>query len=407
MMKKPASERALNPFAASDGRRRVSFDDADLEEETLLHAPKALSPSTSLYKPSNPTSRRQLPFIALGLVIGAVLGLAVGYVQFTRMDPGLSFAMKDGVQLTRQNPGDKLARVSTDPFVLRVMTFNLRYGTAMDGLNSWPHRRAHVAELINRYHPVLLGTQEGMDEQLRQLHEMLVPQYERFGDPREDGGEHTQIFYDAHVVERVQGGTFWLSETPQVPKSRGWDASHVRVATWGRFRLRTTQQEFFYVNTHLDNTGKLAQLNGAKVIWTEMKKLVGNTLTPLFLTGDFNTLRPSDVYEYLTTNPEGPFFHDAWRVAEHPIGSISNSYHEWIGPAYDKTKHGDWLDAAMDQPDIPGANHIDFILSRPQLPVTTTEVITESRNGRYPSDHYPIVAEFLFPSATELPPPST
>ncbi|TMW63772.1 hypothetical protein Poli38472_002713 [Pythium oligandrum] len=287
------------------------------------------------------------------------------------------------------------------------MTFNLRDSDDEEKENLWADRHDHVAEIINRYRPVVLGAQEGVLDQLDDLHDVVMPQYEHFGDARETGSEYVQVFFDTNVVEFLNGSTFRLSETPNEAESIGWDAASIRIATWCQFRLRATQQEFFFVNTQLDNKGKTARLNGAKVIWGEMKNLIPNTdKTPLFLTGDLNDMRPSDVYQFLTTDPAGPLFHDAWSVAEHAIGSVSNSYHHWLGPAYDKTKHIDWIDPLMDHPDIPGANHIDFILSRPRLPVIMTEVITEALNGQYPSDHYPIVAEYLFPSASKLPSPS-
>ncbi|KAJ0394308.1 hypothetical protein P43SY_004191 [Pythium insidiosum] len=289
-------------------------------------------------------------------------------------------------------PDASVAHVSSDPVLLRLMTFNLRYGSAWDGENSWQHRRTHVANLINRYHPAVMATQEGEEPQLAEL-QALLPGYERFGKPRKPENEHTQIFYDASVVELLDGDTFWLSETPHVPQSWSWDTSMVRIATWCRFRLRCTGQQLVVVNTHLDHQGAVAQLEGSRTIWSVVQKIVEqHGHPPLFLMGDFNVNRGSRVYDFLTKHHDGPLFSDAWRAAEHRIGDVANTYHEWIGPAYDATTPP----PPTTEP-LSGHEHIDWIFARPALPVTVAQVVTESLNGRFPSDHYPIVADFLVP----------
>ncbi|GLE04806.1 hypothetical protein PINS_up013785 [Pythium insidiosum] len=286
-------------------------------------------------------------------------------------------------------PGAVVAHVDSDPFLLRLMTFNLRYGSAWDGDNSWQHRRMHVANLINRFHPVVMATQEGEEPQLAEL-QALLPGYERFGKPRKPGSEHTQIFYDTSVVELLEGDTFWLSETPHVPESWSWDTSLVRIATWCRFRLRSTGQQLVVVNTHLDHQGAVAQFEGSRTIWKVLRSVLEqHGHPPLFLMGDFNVNRGSRVYEYLTKHDDGPRFSDAWFAAQHRIGRVDNTYHEWIGPAYDAT-------TPAAEP-LSGHEHIDWIFARPALPVTVAQVVTESLNGRFPSDHYPIVADVIVP----------
>ena len=71
---------------------------------------------------------------------------------------------------------------------LEIMTFNLRYANEGDGMNSWRFRRAHVFEIINRFKPVIMGIQEGLKEQLIDLHANLQGNYQRFGVPREEDG---------------------------------------------------------------------------------------------------------------------------------------------------------------------------------------------------------------------------
>ncbi|OWZ21371.1 hypothetical protein PHMEG_0004087 [Phytophthora megakarya] len=283
---------------------------------------------------------------------------------------------------------------SSAPLSLKMMTFNLRFAGTGDGLNSWRYRKDHVADIIDRYHPAIMGTQEGLKAQLAELESLLKHPYERFGVEREENGEFEQIFYDASVLERLDSGDFWLSEEPDSPGTKGWDAACVRMVTWGKFRLRATQQELFVFNTQLDHVGPNSRTEGSKLLWERIQGIAGDA--PLFLMGDFNTYRHTSTYSYITTQEGGPQLREAWPDAGKQIGDVSYTYHGWAGVKNDGEKTA-----------VRAANHIDWIFYRPQMTVLTTEVITEDRNGRYPSDHYPIQAEVLFPSPAELPPPQT
>ncbi|TDH70802.1 hypothetical protein CCR75_005535 [Bremia lactucae] len=284
-------------------------------------------------------------------------------------------------------------KLSSSPLRLKIMTFNLRFAGTSDGHNGWQYRKDHVADLIDRYHPVLMGTQEGLKAQLLELEGLLKMPYERFGVEREKNGEFEQIFYDPTVLERLDDGNFWLSEKPDTSGIKGWDANCVRMVTWGKFRIHATQQELFFFNTQLDHVGRTARAEGSRLLSQRIQLIAGNA--PVFLVGDFNTYRYASTYKYFTSQEDGPHFYEAWPAAEKQIGNVSYTYHGWAGVKNDGEKTA-----------VRAANHIDWIFFRPQMTVLQTEVITENRNGRYPSDHYPIQAEILFPSAVDLPPPT-
>ncbi|KAL4109672.1 hypothetical protein PRIC1_001368 [Phytophthora ramorum] len=288
----------------------------------------------------------------------------------------------------------KLPTLSSSPLSLRIMTFNLRFAGTGDGLNSWRYRKDHVADIIDRYHPAVMGTQEGLKTQLAELESLLKHPYERFGVEREENGEFEQIFYDASVLERLDSGDFWLSEEPDTPGTQGWDAACVRMVTWGKFRLRATQQELFVFNTQLDHVGPRSREEGSKLLWDRIQQITGSPDAPFFLMGDFNTYRHTSTYSYFTSQEGGPQLRETWPEAAKQIGDVSYTYHGWAGVKNDGEKTA-----------VRAANHIDWIFYRPEMTVLTTEVITEDRNGRYPSDHYPIQAEVLFPSPAQLPPP--
>ncbi|EQC42490.1 hypothetical protein SDRG_00223 [Saprolegnia diclina VS20] len=291
-------------------------------------------------------------------------------------------------------PGRALRQVALPPTPLAIMTFNLRFAGANDGYNSWDYRKQHVYDLVDRYHPVIMGTQEGLKDQLAELHANLAGNYERFGVEREPNGEFEQIFYDADVLERVDGDNYWLSDTPEVPHETAWGAPCVRMVTWCRFRLKATRQEFIFINTQFDHRSEESRIKSAALIWDRIQSF--DASLPVFVVGDFNTYRHTSVYSYLTSE-DGANLAEAWQTADHTIGDVSYTYHGWAGVDNDGEKVADVVRAE---------NHIDWILYRPRnLKVLTTEVITESRDGRYPSDHYPIQASLLLPNVDVLPAP--
>ena len=144
---------------------------------------------------------------------------------------------------------------------MRVMTFNLRYSNTGDGPNSWPYRKAWVAQLIRFHDADVIGVQEALSGMLADL-DTLLPEYSRVGVGRTDGkmdGEYSAILYKRDRIEALESKTFWLSPTPEVPGSKGWDAALERIATWGRFRDRATGCEYVHLNTHFDHKGEEAR----------------------------------------------------------------------------------------------------------------------------------------------------
>ena len=142
---------------------------------------------------------------------------------------------------------------------IKVISYNVRFSGG-DGENHWDLRKHASINMINDEKPTVFGVQEAKADQIAYLKENL-PQYGYIGVGREDGkdgGEHMSIFYLKDQVELLDGGTFWLSETPDVP-SKGWDAACKRSCTWTKLKMKDTGKEFAYINTHLDHVGKVAQ----------------------------------------------------------------------------------------------------------------------------------------------------
>lgn len=258
---------------------------------------------------------------------------------------------------------------SAEPLPLRVMTFNVRLETSGDGLNNWPYRKDVAAEVIKEYDVDLLGTQEVTPNQLSDLKERL-PHYTAIGVGRADGknaGEYSAIFYKSDKFEVDKSGTFWLSETPNIAGSKGWDAACERIATWALLKEKRTGRRFFFINTHLDHVGKVARREGVKLLLkrTEEER---NGL-PAIITGDFNAEPESEVIRHLLSDKK---FFDA-RLLAPSIPEINGTFH-------------DFGRLPVEQRDI-----IDYVFVSGGVSVNAYLPVQEKRKGVYLSDHTPLV----------------
>ena len=179
---------------------------------------------------------------------------------------------------------------------MKVISFNIRYNSAenIDGENGWPNRRDAVVRMINEEQPAAIGLQEALLNQLEYLDKAL-PAYQRVGVGRDDGteaGEFMAVYYDTARLELLDVQTWWLSETPEEP-SKGWDAACRRTVTMTHFRDKQKNQEFFYLNTHLDHVGKTARDEGARII----ASLVPDGV-PVIVGGDMNSTIEDEIFHH-------------------------------------------------------------------------------------------------------------
>ena len=262
--------------------------------------------------------------------------------------------------------------VETDAEV-RVMSFNVRYGTAKDGANHWDKRKAFLADTIRAFDPDLLGTQETLAFQ-RDFITANVPGLAAWGAGRDDGaeqGEMTVLFYRTNRFAMLEGGHFWLSEKPDVPGSVSWDSSLTRMASWVKLRdLREPDgPPVLFMNTHFDHKGAEARLQAAMLIRTQL--VVRGAGCRLVLTGDFNTGEGSEPYRALF-EAGGPVV-DAFRVA-HPERSENEGSFNGFDPAATKDARIDWIGVSTN------------------WSVRAVQIDRTTRDGRTPSDHFPVEA---------------
>ena len=180
---------------------------------------------------------------------------------------------------------------------IKVISYNVRCSGG-DGENHWDKRKHASINMIHDEKPTIFGLQEANPDQMQYLVENL-PEYGYIGVGREDGvasGEHMSIFYLKDEVELLDGGTFWLSETPDVP-SKGWDAACKRSCTWTKLKMKSTGKEFVYMNTHLDHVGVEARKQGLALIVERANEIVPEGT--VFLTADFNALTTNPIFDDL------------------------------------------------------------------------------------------------------------
>ncbi len=255
------------------------------------------------------------------------------------------------------------------PIPLGVMTFNIRTANGQDGSNAWPNRQTLVVETIERFSPQVVGLQEALNEQVEYLAAAL-PGYRWLGVDRGlNGGkgisEYTPIFYRHAELSPIESGNFWLSSTPDRP-SPGRRVS--RIVTWAKFHHLATGRHIYVFNTHLTLRRGQAQIDSAALIATRVAALP--TGSAVVVTGDFNAIaETSDTWEVAT----GQGLEDAWVVADDRRGPALTS--NGFGPPRRGTE-----------------SRIDWILVGGPISVRSVETVLHTRQGRYPSDHYPVMA---------------
>ena len=252
---------------------------------------------------------------------------------------------------------------------LSVMTFNMRYDNPEDGADNWRFRRERIAGVIKAQEVDVLGTQELLSNQFNDLSGLLTG-YQGVGVGRLDGaesGEYCAVFFRKDRFTLLDSGTFWLSETPEVVGSLGWDGACERIATWVVLRDRDGR-ELFFIDTHLDHVGQVARDEGVSLLMKRIETLSGGR--PVILTGDFNSEPGSSVVAHVQKDG---VLRDAKAIAAQRSGT-------------------DWSFSDFGQ--IPEAERplLDYIFVSGDIEAVRYEVLPDTFDGGYVSDHAPVMA---------------
>ena len=259
----------------------------------------------------------------------------------------------------------------TPPVSLRVMTYNLRYASDQPP-NAWTTRRPIMVESIRASAPDIMGTQEGVYRQIRDLTSDLLS-YDWIGQGRQGGSkdEYCAIFYRRDHFTPLAYDHFWLSDTPDRVGSMTWGNRWVRMATWVHFRDERTQREFIVLNTHWDHQVAEAREKSAALIRDRIAQFDPNI--PLIVLGDFNC--PAGLGVPFTTLTSDTGLVDTWSVAtSRSPEPVPNTCNGFKSPIYE-------------------GERIDWILARNFRSVSAARIVLPSDNASYPSDHFPVVAE--------------
>lgn len=261
----------------------------------------------------------------------------------------------------------------THPRRFAVMSFNIKYAVER-GPNRWSLRRPILANVITGAAPHLIGTQEGMFRQLREI-SVDLPSYEWIGLGRDGGSEDEfcAIFFRRDRFQPMAFRHLWLSESPRLAGSISWGAGYPRMVTWVRFRETCTGVEFYHWNTHFDNESQQARRNSAKLLLNSIREV--DPPLPVIVTGDFNDVEGSPTHQRLLARDEGQLFLvDTWRRARVREGERLSTWHNWQGPNDE-------------------ARRLDWILTSPHYACQRTAILSYQESGLYPSDHFPLICD--------------
>lgn len=253
---------------------------------------------------------------------------------------------------------------------LTFMTFNIRYGTANDGPNHWDLRRAALIDLVKAQNPDVLGLQEALHFQIDEIL-AAMPDYRMVGVGRTDGGhggEYSAIVYRASRLTPRHTETFWFSDTPNVVRSNTWGAALERICTWALFDDNQGRR-FYTFNLHLDHVSQPAREKSVALLLDRVK--ARTPPAPVVVTGDFNTGESNPATRAMVA-----VLRDTFR-AVHPDDTEVGTANAFT---FGNTK----------------GEKIDYIFVEPDTEVLSAEILRTSRDGRYPSDHFPVTARIRF-----------
>jgi endonuclease/exonuclease/phosphatase family metal-dependent hydrolase len=261
---------------------------------------------------------------------------------------------------------------------LSIMTFNIRYGTAEDGENSWSYRRGFLFDVVREAAPDVLGAQEALRFQLDELLTEL-PGYAQVGVGRDDGGaagEFSAILYRTERLEVLEHGTFWFSETPDIPSiAVTWGASLPRICSWARFVDKASGKRFYVFNVHFSSGSQRARERSAELLVARISER--RHPDPVIVTGDFNAGENNPAMLYILGSS-----------ASHSL-NVRDSYR-------DLHSGSDGIGTFNDFSGNRDGNKIDAVLISAEWEVAEASIIHTSRDGRYPSDHFPVTAVLRF-----------
>jgi len=304
-----------------------------------------------------------------------------------RLLPYLLLALLAGC---RKPPPPKAVPVATDQALeLTLATFNIRYeDPAVKDWRGWPNRIDRVVRSIRTMDPDVFGIQESFHGQAADLRASL-PDYDFHGVGREDGkrgGEYTALLFRRDRFEKTDGGTFWLSDTPELPGSTTWGNGFPRTATWLRLVDRASGRGFYVFNTHWDHRNQYSRERAATLIAERIDQRA-HPAEPVVLLGDFNAVEANPAVDYFT----GKEVMLAGKKAPRWAGALTDTYQALHpGQRNRRTLHF-WEGHRT------GWAKVDHILVSRGARIEAADIRIEENRESQPSDHFPVWAKVRWP----------
>lgn len=251
---------------------------------------------------------------------------------------------------------------------LKVMSFNIRYGTANDGDNHWDRRKDFLVDVIRSEAPDVIGVQEALYDQLAYILKAL-PDYAMVGVGRDDGvraGEYSSILYRTAALTVNRSDTFWFSDTPDRVASKSWGNTITRICTWAQFTTPAGRPVYVY-NVHLDHQSQPSREKAAALLRARIA--ARDPKAPVIVTGDFNAGEKNAAVAALL---EGGELRDTFRVAQptaSPVGTFTGFKYGQVS-----------------------GEKIDYVFASSEWEVVGADIVRTSRDEKYPSDHFPVTA---------------
>jgi len=275
------------------------------------------------------------------------------------------------------------AAPESDTMEVKIMTFNIRYYRAPnDGQDAWEYRKRMVADLIQNSGADAIGLQEAEFPQVEYLRGRLEDDFGIL--VTYTLGKHSNaLLYRKDRFRAADWGTFWYSDTPDTPDSKGWGNGSPRFCTWARFVEIGSGKSFYYYNTHLDHKSQNSRERGAVLLANRIKQR--NPKAPFVVTGDLNSREDNPVIRFFTGKGKLVFDGQSHKT---PIPLIDTF----------RAKYGEQAEAGTFNGFDPDREFlkIDYVFTERSTKVLDAEIVTYSKNGHYPSDHFPVTATLRF-----------
>jgi endonuclease/exonuclease/phosphatase family metal-dependent hydrolase len=268
-----------------------------------------------------------------------------------------------------------------DAVTLNVMSFNIRYGTANDGLNSWQNRTDLVFNVIRDHNPDIVGLQEALKFQIDAILDS-VPGYINLGVGRDNGkteGEYSSILYKADKFNVLSSGTFWFSDTPDVIGSKSWGNNITRICTWAQFTEKSSGKTFYFYNLHLDHQSQNSRVKSTALLAHKLAEQVDGQ--PFIITGDFNAGEDNGAITFLV-NPNPP------EILSNVL-PVLDSFRVLFPDAEDVGTFNGFAGRTS-------GDKIDYVFVSSNIKTVDAAILHDNTVGQYPSDHFPVSAKIQF-----------